>query len=381
VRASRSRPIVARIGRTIGRVRACGHAGSGVAIAILLACRPNAFACDDASDCSDTPGGVCQPEGYCSFPDETCPSGQRFGEYSGELSNTCVPVHEDDTEVGTASTTATSSSPSSSEGATTVPMTTEPDSDDTTPVVTEGSDTSSSTTDPGTTGPGAESSSGGPMLDPDLALWFTFDDDASDGIANTGTLGGVAECTDLTCPTATTGVLDMAGAFDGVEDCGVIAAGDLLDADAEFTLAAWLRLDAIPTGPVVVLGQAYGDALFNTWDLAVLGDGQAAWLVYEGILDPAGDGVATITSENLSLDAWIHVTVTHASDAIALWINGDLAAQADGFLLVTDQHPLLLGCDDEHLGGYSLFLPGTLDDVRLYERALEADEITDLANP
>ena len=65
--------------------------GTLAACALLAACSPfggaTVFNCDDDSQCS---GGVCQPERVCSFADTTCPSGQRFGEHAGSLSNTCV---------------------------------------------------------------------------------------------------------------------------------------------------------------------------------------------------------------------------------------------------------------------------------------------------
>jgi hypothetical protein len=34
-------------------------------------------------------GGICEPSQYCSFPGD-CPSGRRYGQYAGDLSNQCV---------------------------------------------------------------------------------------------------------------------------------------------------------------------------------------------------------------------------------------------------------------------------------------------------
>jgi hypothetical protein len=50
------------------------------------------YVCTDSSTC--TLGGVqgtCEATGFCSFPDTTCPSGRRYGEYGGDgLMDTCV---------------------------------------------------------------------------------------------------------------------------------------------------------------------------------------------------------------------------------------------------------------------------------------------------
>lgn len=55
------------------------------------------FRCADDSVCSD--GGICEPQGYCSFPDDACASGRRFGELADAgLANACVPERDTDGE-------------------------------------------------------------------------------------------------------------------------------------------------------------------------------------------------------------------------------------------------------------------------------------------
>ncbi len=49
------------------------------------------FVCEIDADCvSASAAGVCEPEGLCSFPDESCDSGKRFGELSGDEAGQCV---------------------------------------------------------------------------------------------------------------------------------------------------------------------------------------------------------------------------------------------------------------------------------------------------
>ncbi|MCX4245496.1 RCC1 domain-containing protein [Paraliomyxa miuraensis] len=59
-------------------------------------CGASAFECEQSSQClGDGAEGVCQQSGYCSFPDEGCPSGQRYGDHAGNgLAGECVPVSE-----------------------------------------------------------------------------------------------------------------------------------------------------------------------------------------------------------------------------------------------------------------------------------------------
>jgi hypothetical protein len=53
--------------------------------------RAGEFKCAASDEC-DRGGraGVCQVNGFCSFADSTCPSGQRFADLSGDVSNECV---------------------------------------------------------------------------------------------------------------------------------------------------------------------------------------------------------------------------------------------------------------------------------------------------
>lgn len=65
--------------------------GWAAILVAVAACSPyggGAFHCDRDDQC--TGGGSCQGNGLCSFPDQGCASGQRYGGLSGDLSNVCV---------------------------------------------------------------------------------------------------------------------------------------------------------------------------------------------------------------------------------------------------------------------------------------------------
>lgn len=157
------------------------------------ACTGGAFVCLDDASCS---GGVCQASGYCSFPDDACGSGQRYGEHApADLAGACVvpgggssgtssgsgstsidPVTTlDGTAPGEASAPGDTSMPgeSSSADATTAPVGT----------MTSTGETSTTTADGGTTGP-----------DPADCMVEEFDDAELDGWfpwANPGATAGV----------------------------------------------------------------------------------------------------------------------------------------------------------------------------------------------
>lgn len=77
-------------------------------IGALAGCSPGAFTCEDAAQC---PGGTCEAVGYCSFPDDACPSRQRFGAHAPTaLAHQCVEPSGDETSTSLGLTSDASSS-------------------------------------------------------------------------------------------------------------------------------------------------------------------------------------------------------------------------------------------------------------------------------
>lgn len=77
-------------------LRAVGWCSLAFGLGAWLGCDPGAFSCEDHASCVFAgQQGVCQGSGYCSFPDDDCKSGQRYGEHASEmLAETCVELVE-----------------------------------------------------------------------------------------------------------------------------------------------------------------------------------------------------------------------------------------------------------------------------------------------
>ncbi|MCA9711525.1 MAG: hypothetical protein KDK70_37145 [Myxococcales bacterium] len=71
--------------------------GLGAVLGLGACGGPGSFVCQASDQCiADAIAGTCEPNGLCSFPDSSCPSGHRYGELSGELSGVCVDAGETD---------------------------------------------------------------------------------------------------------------------------------------------------------------------------------------------------------------------------------------------------------------------------------------------
>lgn len=151
--------------------------------------------------------------------------------------------------------------------------------------------------------------------------------------------------------------------FDGIDDCVDI---EPIDFDYPITYLAWIKPTEI-TGRHIALGKYYDGYRLGIWNgkyynLSVLID-DSGYPVY--ITDPA-TGV------------WEHLALTYDGITVRYYLNGTevYTAQASGALSKT-HYPWQIGAN----GKNNNYFKGLIDDVRIYDRALSAAEIEELANP
>ena len=95
-------------------------------------------------------------------------------------------------------------------------------------------------------------------------------------------------------------------------------------------------------------------------------------------------GTTKAGSGSVPLGQWVHLAGTYDGNRVILYVNGvERARVAKTGALVASSRPVLLGANangTDPLAG-SEFLAGGLDEVRLFSRALTANEVAALANP
>jgi len=127
------------------------------------------FLCQSSDDCVNGPdAGICEESGYCSFPDDACPSGHRYGELSGPLGGQCT-VPGEGTSSSSSPTTADSASGAAETGGMVTSLTSGDSDESSAGAISVG--TNSTGSDPTTDGsstepnPGEDSTAGG-TVDP-----------------------------------------------------------------------------------------------------------------------------------------------------------------------------------------------------------------------
>lgn len=184
--------------------------------------------------------------------------------------------------------------------------------------------------------------------------------------------GHAAFCPAAECPSAVPGRIGGALHFSGGQ--WLYAQDAAFETTSAFTASAWLNLDAVPTDGEYhcVVSKLYGTNAGNTWQFCVMGPVLTAWFIDRSGVEP------NISGPQLGAGAWHHAAVAWDGTMISLWLDGAraVAQPIDG--VAFDGSLILFGVDRDFGASYGPF-PGSIDDVRIYDRALSSLELQMLA--
>jgi len=200
----------------------------------------------------------------------------------------------------------------------------------------------------------------------EVAIWH-FDEGAgitmldSSGNNNVGTL--------INGPVWTSGKLGNALQFDGVNDYVDVGNGESLKLQ-DFTIEMWLK----PTGGINEEA-LFGNVGFLNYGIALY----SGWLDYSNFIftNGYGTGYETWAAINLSNDSgqWVHLAITRVNKVATVYKNGT----------ATSTHTFTNNTDWSSSGNFYIGqagsssrynFGGSIDEVRIYNRALSLNEIS-----
>jgi hypothetical protein len=217
-----------------------------------------------------------------------------------------------------------------------------------------------------------------------LVGWWNLDEGSgtsaadSSGNGNTGTLNGGPTWT-------TSGKINGALTFNGTTQYVDVPDAASLQLAASFTVSAWVKLSALPAaGNYGAILQKDNTSGSTNYVLAIdngsINTSSMGWTFDYNSTGTSDDRYATyLTTPNTGV--WYHVAAVYDSVAQTetLYLNGVQVATNS-----------VAGLPPEHDGGNDLslgsrgagseFFPGTIDDARVYNRALGAGEIAHIYN-
>jgi hypothetical protein len=205
--------------------------------------------------------------------------------------------------------------------------------------------------------------------DPSLILSFTFDEgngeEATDlsQYGNNGILKGDPEWVD--------GKFEGALLFDGVGGFVEVPHAEILTVEEEVTVMAWINAER-HDGPG---GSGYQGILAK-------GNAQRSYSLYltaAGIQHFSTAGIGTTSLTPVPLGEWAHVAAVVVGGGHIYYLNGEVdGVGGNGINLpgLSDTETVLVGKTHEGAREFQ----GAIDEVRIWNRALDADEIEEEMN-
>ncbi|GAA1603585.1 exo-alpha-sialidase [Kribbella hippodromi] len=173
-------------------------------------------------------------------------------------------------------------------------------------------------------------------------------------------------------PTVVAGKFGQARDFDGVDDALQLPYAESLAVGAgDFTAMAWIKYGASTAYQAIFWG--YGINEFSQfWLRAEPADSRI-----RGLITTGGNTASVQTAKAYNDNAWHHVALQRRAGTLSLWVDGVQSASVaapSGSVSPGRPFQLYVG---QRLDGAHHF-DGSMDEVRLYKRALSADEINSI---
>lgn len=198
-----------------------------------------------------------------------------------------------------------------------------------------------------------------------LAAYYPFNGNANDesGNGNNGNVHGAVLTSDRK------GRSNSAYSFNGTSSYIEVADSPDLDISDQITICAWRSVTSNSLGRLV--------RKVNTWGPPVGGyilSGAADYINSELQLDSRTGVVITRHEATYPLNTWGFVAMTYDGSRVTLYYNGEIIKTEDvtGHI-VANNIPLLIGASER-----VEFFGGSIDDIRIYNRALSEEEIQEI---
>lgn len=168
--------------------------------------------------------------------------------------------------------------------------------------------------------------------------------------------------------------------LDGTNDHIEVPDNNSLDFNEEVTLECWLYVPCNQPGYKGIINKQWCQGGQFAYALGIR-DGIVEW-TWVNTQAPSCGASNTYKSSNTVIpsDTWIHIAATHTISAVNLYINGILIEGTLSNGIYSDirdsNQPLKIGVYRPQSGVYQNHLKGALDEIRIWDYARTANEIT-----
>ncbi len=196
--------------------------------------------------------------------------------------------------------------------------------------------------------------------------WWRFNDGIGTSARDispyqwTGALSTGAALVASGCKEGGTGCVDLSGS--GYVDLGIRTE---LDLPNNMTTMAWIKLDVIG-GTYAIVSRSNGIEATNFWM-----DIRSSNQIYFGGYTPLGASAYITGTYPFVAGTWYHIAGVDDGTNLKIYVNGDQVSSGSRATRVSGNWPTYVGLR----GGGGSYFDGQIDDVRIYDRGLNAEEI------
>ncbi|MBW8039780.1 MAG: hypothetical protein FVQ85_07250 [Planctomycetes bacterium] len=156
--------------------------------------------------------------------------------------------------------------------------------------------------------------------------------------------------------------------FDGVDDYVSLSTMNSL-ADNTTTIAAWINIDTEVNDFYPIVTQ-FDDVNVTGYYLYVYGNTPYFWLDVD---------VQAPSSETISKDNWYHIAGTNDGSSLKIYVNGVLRGTDSSIGSTGGSYDAYIGSHGDSNDAY--YFNGTIDDVRVYDWAMDQAQIWEIMYP
>lgn len=200
-----------------------------------------------------------------------------------------------------------------------------------------------------------------------LIRWYKMDGLEGGRLVDAAASGHDGLCAPPACPTVATGVVDGALRFDGMTQLVRSASDAALEGPGPFTVALWAYAEDT-TNFACVVSKLLGTGVYNSW--ALCRDASGRW-------DFVTRTEELWVPEPTLQGGWHHLAIRWDGMTKSISVDGVDKVESPG-TMTSDGGDLVIGGDVDD-GVPSIIFPGVIDDLRIYNRALSDEELTELA--
>ena len=205
-----------------------------------------------------------------------------------------------------------------------------------------------------------------------LVAWYKFDEGSGDAVGDSGPAG--IDGSTLGDPTWADGVLGKAMVFDGNDAYVDLGNHAKFNITSQVTVSAWIKVNAFDINYQTIISK--GD---TSWRLQRHAGNDSLEFGCMGLplaSNPTWGGI--YGKINVNDGQWHHIAGTYDGMKISLYVDGvlDVSENVVGTIRTND-FEVCVGANAEKPGR---FWNGLIDDVRVYNYALGADEIAEISS-